>query len=214
MDNAVALVQAYLRINGYFTVVEHPIVMAQGRHGFRMATDLDVMAVRFPQAQSVVAGRPRDRQVKSSGPDPQLGAAGEGVDMLVGEVKEGKAVLNAAAADPRVLATALVRFGCCSPESAADLVTNLHRAGRVRLPHGHTLRLVSFGSSVPGGRHAHHVVTLDHVLRFLDQYLDAHWSALRTTGTKDPTIGLIALLRKTGLMIADRPTPPHGGTRR
>ena len=26
MDNAVALVQAYLRVNGYFTVVEYPVL--------------------------------------------------------------------------------------------------------------------------------------------------------------------------------------------
>jgi hypothetical protein len=28
MDNAVALVQAYLRVNGYFTVAEYPVVEA------------------------------------------------------------------------------------------------------------------------------------------------------------------------------------------
>lgn len=201
MDNAVALVQAYLRLNGYFTVVEHPIVLAQGRTGYRMATDLDVMAVRFPQAMTVAAARRPRHRATPIGPDPRLGAVGDGVDMLVGEVKEGKAVLNAAAADPRVLAAALVRFGCCPPESAADLVSDLHREGRVSLPHGHTLRLVSFGSTAPGGRHVHHVVTLDDVIGFLDRYLATNWAAIRATGTKDPAIGLVAILRKSGMTI-------------
>jgi len=43
MDNAVALVQAYLRINGYFTVAEFPIL--EGSHGqFHEVTDLDMLA--------------------------------------------------------------------------------------------------------------------------------------------------------------------------
>lgn len=35
MDNAVALVQAYLRVNGYFTVTEYPVVEAMKSGEFR-----------------------------------------------------------------------------------------------------------------------------------------------------------------------------------
>ena len=54
MDNAVALVQAYLRVNGYFTVSEYPIVEASRRGGYRTATDLDILAFRFPGAGRLV----------------------------------------------------------------------------------------------------------------------------------------------------------------
>jgi hypothetical protein len=47
MDNAVALVQAYLRINGYFTVAEYPILETHGRNAVQMATDIDILAFRF-----------------------------------------------------------------------------------------------------------------------------------------------------------------------
>ncbi len=43
MDTAVALVQAYLNVNGYFTVVEYPVLgMERGRQA-RTVTDLDVL---------------------------------------------------------------------------------------------------------------------------------------------------------------------------
>jgi hypothetical protein len=45
MDNAVALVQAYLRVNGYFTVAEYPVLEATRDGGYRAATDV----VRCPR---------------------------------------------------------------------------------------------------------------------------------------------------------------------
>lgn len=47
MDNAVALVQAYLRLNGYLTVTEFPVLVEGGPDGVRTLTDLDVLAFRF-----------------------------------------------------------------------------------------------------------------------------------------------------------------------
>ena len=50
MDTAVALVQAYLNANGYFTVVEYPVVEALRNQPARSVTDLDVLAFRFAGA--------------------------------------------------------------------------------------------------------------------------------------------------------------------
>ena len=47
MDTAVALVQAYLNVNGYFTVIEYPVLEAYRRGHARSVTDLDVLAFRF-----------------------------------------------------------------------------------------------------------------------------------------------------------------------
>lgn len=52
MDSAVGLVQTYLRVNGYFTVVEYPVV--ELRDDFRAATDLDILAFRFPGSGRVM----------------------------------------------------------------------------------------------------------------------------------------------------------------
>jgi hypothetical protein len=110
MDGAVGIVQAWLRLRGYFTVTEYPIVDAWRFGGPRTLTDLDVLAFRFPGA-----GAP-DLPLH-----PVLDAAGR-PDMLIGEVKEGRAELNHAARDPAVLAAALARFGCCGPDHVEPLV--------------------------------------------------------------------------------------------
>lgn len=47
MDTAVALVQAYLNVNGYFTVTEYPVMEAYAEWPARTATDLDLLAFRF-----------------------------------------------------------------------------------------------------------------------------------------------------------------------
>lgn len=197
MDNAVALVQAYLRVNGYFTVAEYPVVEST-RSGVRTMTDLDLLAFRFPRAGRLVPARggaeQRHRGMDTI-PDPALGVGPERSDMIVGEVKEGRAVLNAAATDPATLRVALVRFGCCSPEEAPELVTNLLRDGHALLPVGHEIRVVAFGSTVDAPR-SYHTVTLGHVLTFLQEYLREHWEVIGHTDNKDPAFGFLVLLEK------------------
>jgi hypothetical protein len=195
VDNAVALVQAYLRVNGYFTVAEYPILEAM-RTGYRTLTDIDILGVRFPHAGQLVSsagGRDEDHY----DPDPVLGATGHGGDMIIGEVKERRAVLNAAATDPGVLRAVLVRFGCCPPAGADAVVTALIRDGSVQLPVGHQARLVAFGSSVDsaaGGRYLS--VELGHVVRSLQKYLRKHWSVIRHSDHKDPALGFLVTLEK------------------
>lgn len=64
MDNAVALVQAYLRVNGNFTVSEFPVIELRRAQGYTAATDLDILGFRFP-------GAGKDKRV-SGGLHPSL----------------------------------------------------------------------------------------------------------------------------------------------
>lgn len=50
MDHADTLVEAYLQINGYFTVAEYPVIESLGKRHYGVATDLDILAFRFPGA--------------------------------------------------------------------------------------------------------------------------------------------------------------------
>jgi hypothetical protein len=132
MDQAVALVEAYLRVNGYFTVTEYPIIESCRFGGYRTATDLDVVAFGF-QEQGVSFRCP-ERVADRGGaglyaPHPHLGAFGNEADMLIGEVKEGRAELNEATRDPAVLRAALTRFGCCEPQHASSVVQDLLQQG-------------------------------------------------------------------------------------
>ena len=87
MDHAVALVQAYLQLNGYFTSAEYPIIAAAGRNGFRTLTDIDVLAFRFPSGlPSPVPIRSRQRTPRGldmNDVDPGLGVPPDAIDMLI-----------------------------------------------------------------------------------------------------------------------------------
>lgn len=190
MDTAVGLVQTYLRVNGYFTVAEYPVLDATGPSGPRTVTDLDILAVRLHRtpASSGLADAPLD---------PALGA-GIGADMIVGEVKEGHAHPNPAMRDPAVLEAAFTRFGCCQPVDAARLVAELLETGRTVAPEGHTIRTVVFGnpSSAASSSALWHTVSFAQVLRFLEDHLSEHWKILGRTQIKDETLSLLALREK------------------
>ena len=200
MDPAVALVQAYLQINGYFTVTEYAVVEAAGRAGpYRTSTDLDVLAVRFPGAGHSLVRRRHKRHdgAATLASDPALGASHERVDMIVGEVKEGRAELNRGARDPRVLEAVLTRFGCCSVADAPTVVGDLLQRGISEPPHGHRTRLVAFGSQAPEPlRYRCQIILLSHVVSFTQRFLRQHWDILRHAPSKDLALGLLMTLEK------------------
>jgi len=213
MDNAVALVQAYLRVNGYLTVTEYPVVEAVRSGGFQAATDLDILAFRFGRAS--VLGQ----AVKPSGQphagilpvDPALDPRPDLPDMIIGEVKEGRATLNRGATDKAVLAAAIARFGCCDAAESEVIVTELIRRGKAKLAHGHRVRLVAFGSlpSEAPSRH-YEVILLGHILEFLREHLRRHWSVFQASESKDPALGFLKILEKSGR--GARPAGPGSGT--
>src|SRR5438105_4416328 len=112
MDHAVSLVQAYLQLNGYFTSAEYPIIAGAGRNGFRTITDIDILAFRFPSGLPI----PQGRKVPQGGLDTSeldegLGVLPDTVDMIIGEVKEGRVGINTGVRDPAVLKAVIGRFG-------------------------------------------------------------------------------------------------------
>jgi hypothetical protein len=196
MDTAVSLVQAYLRVNGYFTVTEYPVIAA-GRDGmYQTATDLDVLAVRFPKAGRLVPSR-RGSDEDHLAVDDALALSAEEPDMLIGEVKEGRAQLNKAASDPAVLRAVLVGFGCCPRTEAAQVAAALLRDGHASLANGHRVRTAIFASVVEGADTSRHlVISLGHIARFLRAYLDQHWDVLRHSDSKDPAFAFLMMLAK------------------
>lgn len=205
MDTSVALVETYLRMNGYFTVAEFPIVARvpgpQGHTELRTRTDLDILAFRFPRAQHLVpaAGTATADDREAGVLDEALGVSADVGDMIIGEVKEGVAELNAAARDPAVLRAALARFGCCSAGEAARAARELLHVGSVELRHGHRARLVAFGSVVPSASAAggpSHCVALPHVFDYLRRQIARDWNVMKAGGTKDEALGWLLLEEK------------------
>ena len=197
MDNAVALVQSYLQVNGYFTVAEYPIIASGRPGGYRAVTDLDILAFRFPRATRVVPRlHAHARSDEHEEPDPVLGVPVDQADMLIGEVKEGRAEMNEAATDPAVLQAALARFGCCPSMDTRRLTETLLRKGETALPSGHRLRMVAFGVSRADADRVYTRIPMGHVVTFLQDYLRRHWEVLRHAQLKDPAFGFLATLEK------------------
>ncbi len=195
MDIAVALVQAYLRVNGYFTVAEYPVIEAVQRGKYRTVTDLDILAFRFPNAGRLVPGA-EEGQAPFFEPDPLLGVSRKEADLIIGEVKEGRAELNHGAQDPNVMRVALRRFGCCGA-SEVSVVDQLIRTGEAKLSSGYRVRLVAFGTSQsdqesPGFQ----VILLHQVMDFLQNYVKQHWKILKHGQFKDPALGFLLTLEK------------------
>lgn len=205
MDNAVALVQAYLRVNGYFTVAEYPVLEVSARKQVRTVTDLDILAIRL-------AHEPAD---DGHTPDPALGVIPGTADMIVGEVKEGSPKFNRAMRDPEVLIAAFTRFGCCPPDAAGDLVDELLRRGSVVAPAGHVIRTVAFGNPGHSAAGAHrHVVPLDHIASYLQEHLRTHWNVVGRTQVKDGVLGLLLLLEKSRRAAQNRGAATSVGAER
>jgi hypothetical protein len=199
MDHAVSLVQAYLQLNGYFTSAEYPIIAAAGRNGFRTITDIDVLAFRFPSGlpSPTMSRRKKTPQgLDTSELDPGLGAPPDSIDMIIGEVKEGRVGINSGVRDPEVLRAVISRLGDAEVDTGS-VVRDLLDRGVARLPSGFMIRLVAFGAFPPGSPVPPcRIVSLGHVLQFLQGYVRKHWNVLRHLQFKDPAFGFLMTMEK------------------
>jgi len=200
MDHAVSLVQAYLQLNGYFTSAEYPIIASAGRNGVRTITDIDILAFRFPSGFPMSQQPPRKRAphggLNVTEVDPGLGVPGESIDMIIGEVKEGRVGINSGARDPEVLSVVISRLGD-SGDEIGRVVHQLLKSGTASSPGGVIVRLVAFGSFPPGSAVPPcRIISLGHVLDYLQNYVHRHWQVLRHLQFKDPAFGFLMTLEK------------------
>lgn len=200
MDTTVTLVSAYLQINGYFCVTEYPLLETSPHGDVRTVSDLDILAFRFPGAGREVRVRKRRNIVGDTRfePDPMLGAPRDLADMIVGEVKRGRARFNSAARKPEVLMAALMRFGCCGPEHALELARELIRSGETRNLDGHHVRMIAFGGNESGQiPSTWHTVSLESIVTCLQQHLRDNWNILRQVRFSNDVLDLLSLLERT-----------------
>ena len=199
MDHAVSLVQAYLQLNGYFTSAEYPIIASAGRNGVRTLTDIDILAFRFP------TGFPMPQPARKRAPqgglnvselDPGIGVPTDAIDMIIGEVKEGRVGINTGARDPDVLSVVVARLGD-SREEIRRVVHHLLRTGTATSAGGVRARIVAFGSFPPGSPVPPcRIISLGHVVEYLQSYVQKHWDVLRHLQFKDPAFGFLMTLEK------------------
>ncbi|MDP9193838.1 MAG: hypothetical protein M3P06_19260 [Acidobacteriota bacterium] len=204
MDHAVSLVQAYLQLNGYFTSAEYPIIAGTARNGFRTLTDIDILAFRFPTGLPMAQpGKKSPAGLDLSGLDAGLGVPTDSIDMIIGEVKEGRVGINTGIRDPDVLKTVVSRFG--EVGDAAAVVQQLLDRGMAEIPPNFSVRLIAFGSFPPGSPVPPcRIISLGRVLTFLQAYVRKHWDMLRHLQFKDPAFGFLMTLEKARRGAAGR----------
>lgn len=200
MDVAVGLVKAYLELCGYFVLAELP-VRAPDRDGYRDVTDLDIVAVRFPHPPR----HPLRALDVFLGQDPALGLSGTGVDVLVGEVKEGQARLNPALRRAATVAFALRRVGCC-PEGRVDEEARAiaeRGEGALAMPGGTPcrVRVVAFGGCGGGDMGRLHTIPLHRCVEFIVARLRDGREVLAGVQFTDPVLGLFALEDKLARQV-------------
>lgn len=203
MDAAVAMVRAFLQANGYFTMTEAPVIEIDRAGALRTATDLDILAVRFPGERRFIAGNSSghgDRSMRSA--DADLDHAPGRIELIIGEVKEGRAELNAAATDPGVLRVALYRFGAFDEHEVPSIVHDLIATGtatRTTPCHGDIrVRIFSFGSTLPDRPPGRQYTIFLHrqILRYFSEAIRDHREVVPYLNSRDPFISALLLMYK------------------
>jgi hypothetical protein len=161
---------------------------------------LDIIAVRFPHdppALSRSAARPLEVFL---GVDPALASFENGVDVIIGEVKEGRARVNPALRRAETVAFALRRLGCC-PESTvgreARAIASLG-AGELHMLEGSRcrIRLVTFAGHGGASDSGLFTLALGHCAEFIAGRLREARDVLAGAQFKDPVLGLLTLQDK------------------
>ena len=202
MDIAVNLVENYLRLTGYMTLSEFEVQRRDEKGRFKTVTDIDIMAIRFPG--DVYLGdphRPADSELLVI-QDPALELADDTIDVIIGEVKQGRAELNPGIKDHGVLHSMLRRVEWVYDTDISEVIEGLQQdgvhmapargGGRIRT------RLVAFGRS----RHSNtNTLALGHIVTMMLEFFEKHEDAFRPIQFREPAPAFLRLLLKSGFDI-------------
>jgi hypothetical protein len=198
MNSGGALVEAYLRVNGYLVLDEVPLVLPEETGGYRTLTDLDIVAVRWP---GVKMGAPDEagRILNPIGTDPVLDVPEGVIDVIIGEVKEGRAHFNRALRSREALRMGLERVGICSDDELETAAAVLSEQAVVRLTASdpeRQVRLVAFGIGTSRRTETHFVVSLRDATTFVEDLMRRAHEVLLPSTLADPVLGLLHLRNK------------------
>ncbi|HEY6203910.1 MAG TPA: hypothetical protein VI056_12825 [Candidatus Limnocylindria bacterium] len=197
MDSSVAIAAAYLQLNGFFVLTELPVQVAD-RQGYRAATELDVLAVRLPHAAELLPGKGAHARDLLLGRDPTLETDPWRTEVLIAEVKRGRAQINEGYHDTDVLRFALRRTGCCPTQMLATHAAALAREGVVETitaaSHPCRIRIAAFAGSSASLARGVLAIDLSHCVHFIRERLARYEMQLRGAYFRDPVLNLLGLV--------------------
>ncbi|HLF78860.1 MAG TPA: hypothetical protein VJB57_15380 [Dehalococcoidia bacterium] len=175
-------------------------VRARDKRGYHDVTDIDILAVRFPHQPHPLKDPMAQPLNVLLGKDPDLGTFEEGLDVIVGEVKESRARLNPPLRQRETVAFALRRVGCCPEESVEEEAQRVIQDGQRehRMPEGMRcrVRLVVFAGFKSSKQKAARYVSLEHCASFIAGRFREGRDVLGGAQFKDSVLGLFALQDK------------------
>jgi hypothetical protein len=202
MDIAVNLVENYLRLTGYMTLSEFEVQRRDKEGRFKAVTDIDIMGIRFPG--DIYIGDPH----KASDyellliDDPVLELDGDTIDVIIGEVKQGRAEFNPGIKDRGVLHSMLRRVEWLYDRGVDDVIDGVQRDGNhVATSRGGgqiRTRLVAFGRSEYSNVNT---VALSHIVSTLLDFFEQHEDAFRPIQFREPAPAFLRLLLKSGFDV-------------
>lgn len=199
MTAAVGLVKSYLELCGYFVLAELPVRTPTGQ-GYRDVTDVDILAVRFPHPERKLPRKTARPLEVFLGNDPELRTPEAGIDVIIGEVKEGRARVNPGLRRMETLAFALRRIGCCPEEeieAAARLIAgrgsqNMQMPGYVPCH----MRIVIFAGKGSLTHKPYQVIPLSRCMQFVAQHLAENEPVLRGVQFNESVLRFLMLQQK------------------
>jgi hypothetical protein len=182
-------------------VTEFPVV-ARSRRGAFSLTDIDVLGVRFPHAQHWIPGE--GVPGNELGRDSALDISSDSLQLIIGEVKEGKALLNRSSMRPSVLETVVRRFGCCE-DHPRKIAQQLLQAGKATTTVGQSpceVRLLIFGGIEDEDHPSRYpCIPLRHVMEYMHDYMLRYADVFQPAELKDDGLSLMALMAKLGVKL-------------
>lgn len=197
VDIAVGLVETYLRLGGYLTLSEVSVFRRAARGEVRTVTDIDIVGLRLPG--DLAPPRRADRHPELLLlHDPALDHRPDTIELIIGEVKQGKARLNPAIRSREALHSVLHRVRWLFPPGELDAALGrLAHRPLVEMParDGSNLRirLVAFGQSATTDLHT---IGLAHIVTTVTGFLDDHEEILKAARFSSPAAEFLQLLAK------------------
>lgn len=141
--NLDSVAEWFLRLNGFFTVLNFVVHPVEAKEGAQQRTDADVLAVRFPHRHEIVGGNPLADHATFQGSSRTV--------LAIGEVTAGPCKLNGPWARPKDenVGNVLRSLGCVAPASLTAISTSLYRNGRFQSADLEA-RLLCFGRRASG----------------------------------------------------------------
>lgn len=202
VDIGIDLIESYLRINGYFTLTEFEVQRQVEGGGYETVTDVDVMGIRYPGELLAADEHDPSKRERLLVEDEVLELNLDDVDVIIGEVKQGKAVWNPNLVRHHTLHAVINRIQWLYGDPTHDVVKKLEAdpvcfseargGGSIRT------RLVAFGRSPHNDVNT---ISLTHVFEFLVNYFEEFDDVLKPAQIKAPSAALVRLLVKTGFSV-------------